>query len=120
MELTKEKITMYQKELCSECPDAPMDSCPCGCLRKAIYNALCDAADNIENLKSELEQVKRERDGLLIYFENMSSKPDCNTCIDKECVYRPRPGETVRANCPMWHGISGKGKAEKALRGREK
>ena len=57
-----------------------------------------------EKLRGELEQVKAERDALKIYFDDLSSKPDCNTCAKKQCEYKPRVGQTVRANCPLWSG----------------
>ena len=55
-------------------------------------------------LRAELEKVKAERDALKIYFDDLSSKPDCNTCAKKRCEYKPRVGQTVRANCPLWSG----------------
>ena len=39
-------IGWIREELCLECPDAPMETCKCGCMKKAIINA-------IEYLKSE-------------------------------------------------------------------
>lgn len=69
------------------------------------YNGLYhQAADTITELRAELEQVKAERDALKIYFNDLSSKPDCNTCARKYCEYKPRVGQTVRANCPLWRG----------------
>lgn len=56
------------------------------------------------NLKNELEQVKHQRDSYRAYYDDMASKPNCNTCADKDCKYRPIPGDTVRANCPLWRG----------------
>ena len=38
--INTEKMKIFQKELCKDCPDAPMDDCPYGCMRKAIYDAL--------------------------------------------------------------------------------
>lgn len=56
------------------------------------------------NLKNELEQVKHQLDSYRAYYDDMASKPNCNTCADKDCKYRPIPGDTVRANCPLWRG----------------
>lgn len=59
------------------------------------------------NLKyvKELEQVKRERDAYEFCGKDLLSRGNCNDCGGKEnCDYRPRPGETVRANCPLWRG----------------
>ena len=57
-----------------------------------------------EKLRAELEQVKVERDAYQAYFKDLSSKPDCNTCEKRNCDYRPKPGATVRANCPLYSG----------------
>ena len=32
--ITKEKLAIYARELCSECPDAPMEECDCYCMKK--------------------------------------------------------------------------------------
>ena len=53
---------------------------------------------------AELEQVKHQRDSYRMYHDDLASKPNCNTCADKDCKYRPIPGDTVRANCPLWRG----------------
>ena len=56
------------------------------------------------DLKNELEQVKHQLDSYRMYHDDLASKPNCNTCADKDCKYRPIPGDTVRANCPLWRG----------------
>ncbi len=38
----------------------------------------------------------------IMYYQKVSSFPDCNTCGDKDCKYRPGWGEQVRINCPLW------------------
>lgn len=63
-----------------------------------------EAADALEQLQAELERVRVERDAYKVYFMDVSSKPDCNTCEKKGCEYRPRVGDTVRANCPLYSG----------------
>lgn len=35
------------------------------------------------------------------FFDDVANKPHCNDCVDKECKYRPRPGEVTRFNCPL-------------------
>ena len=60
--------------------------------------------DENEKLRAELEQVKHQRDSYRMYHDDLASKPNCNTCADKDCKYRPIPGDTVRANCPLWRG----------------
>ena len=57
-----------------------------------------------EKLRVELERVKVERDAYQAYFKDLSSKPDCNTCEKRNCDYRPKPGATVRVNCPLYSG----------------
>jgi chromosome segregation ATPase len=57
-----------------------------------------------EKLRAELEQVKHQRDSYRMYHDDLVSKPNCNTCADKDCKYRPIPGDTVRANCLLWRG----------------
>ena len=57
-----------------------------------------------EKLRAELERVKVERDAYQVYFKDLSSKPDCNTCEKRNCDYRPKLGATVRANCPLYSG----------------
>ena len=57
-----------------------------------------------EKLLAELERVKVERDAYQVYFKDLSSKPDCNTCEKRNCNYRPKLGATVRVNCPLYSG----------------
>lgn len=65
---------------------------------------LREAATALEQLQAELERVRVERDAYKVYFMDVSSKPDCNTCEKRGCEYRPRVGDTVRANCPLYSG----------------
>ena len=67
-------------------------------------NEDCIGENEWSAIGSELEQVKRERDGIKSAFEDVASKPNCNTCCDRSCMYRPRAGETTRFNCPLWRG----------------
>lgn len=60
----------------------------------------------LDRLLAELGQVKHQRDSYRLYHDDLASKPNCNTCADKDCKYRPIPGDTVRANCPLWRGNS--------------
>lgn len=50
------------------------------------------------------EKAEKERDTYKIFFDDVSSKPDCNTCDKQYCEYRPNPGQTTRFNCPLWRG----------------
>ena len=36
------------------------------------------------------------------YYQRVKSFHDCNDCKDKTCKYKPRLGEQVRINCPLW------------------
>ena len=67
-------------------------------------DVLDEAATALEQLQAELERVRVERDAYKVYFMDVSSKPDCNTCEKMGCGYRPRVGDTVRANCPLYSG----------------
>ena len=58
----------------------------------------------LDRLLAELGQVKHQRDSYRLYHDDLASNPNCNTCADKDCKYRPIPGDTVRANCPLWRG----------------
>lgn len=57
-----------------------------------------------KRLWAELEQVRRQRDSYRAYYWDLAQKPNCHTCADRDCKYRPLPGDTVRANCPLWRG----------------
>lgn len=75
-----------------------------GDMSKCIPRMTADAATALEQLQAELERVRVERDAYKVYFMAVSSKPDCNTCEKMGCEYRPRVGDTVRANCPLYSG----------------
>lgn len=38
------------------------------------------------------------------YYDRVASLPDCNDCGRWDCEYKPRWGEQVRINCPLWRG----------------
>ena len=77
-------------------------------VRKRQEEAMTDIANDFQRqlhaALDELEQVKHQRDSYRAYYDDLASKPNCNTCADKDCKYRPIPGDTVRANCPLWRG----------------
>lgn len=61
MLLTEKNMEIFTKELCLECPDAPMDECPCGCMKKAIRNALQEGFEALkEKLVSNTNTVQPE------------------------------------------------------------
>ena len=35
-------------------------------------------------------------------YEEILKLNDCNTCRNKNCPYRPKLGERVRINCPLY------------------
>ena len=72
-------------------------------IEKLIEHLKLATAD-MDHLRDELEQAKAEITGYKIYYEEMTSKEDCNTCNKLACIYRPRLGDTVRVNCPLWRG----------------
>ena len=74
------------------------------CLIVKAATALSTLQAENAQLRAELERVKVERDAYQVYFKDLSSKPDCNTCEKRNCDYRPRLGATVRANCPLYSG----------------
>lgn len=48
--------------------------------------------------------AEQERDTYKIFFDDVSSKPDCNTCCREQCEYKPKISQTTRFNCPLWRG----------------
>lgn len=52
---------------------------------------------------NELKNVVAGILGVMDYAERVAALPDCNTCGKvKACEYLPKPGESVRINCPLW------------------
>ena len=39
--------------------------------------------------------------------EQVMELPSCNDCGDKDCEYKPRPGQHARINCPLWRPMEG-------------
>ena len=35
-------------------------------------------------------------------YDEIMSLHDCNDCEKKNCPYKPKPGQMVRFNCPLW------------------
>ena len=59
--ITKEKLEIYARELCLECPDAPMEECLCGCMKKAIYNALAETLQEREERSKGCEHCNNKK-----------------------------------------------------------
>ena len=39
---------------------------------------------------------------VLMAYRNIIQTGDCNTCHDRNCQYRPKPGQMVVYNCPFY------------------
>ncbi len=76
-------------------------------LARTTAEALTALKSKNEKLRDELEKVKREKSALKNFYREVVSTPDCNTCKNKDCIYRPKPGEITRFNCPLWRGVKG-------------
>ena len=61
-------------------------------------------AEECDRTNFGCQAKKVERDAYQVYFKDLSSKPDCNTCEKRSCEYKPRPGAIVRVNCPLYSG----------------
>lgn len=85
----RELETGFRTEKCENGPECV----ELGRVRKALAEA-----------EARAEKAERERDAYKIFFDDVSSKPDCNTCCLKQCEYRPEIGQTTRFNCPLWRG----------------
>lgn len=62
-------------------------------------NWICGWFDRREDVKDP------EKRGLEIFYKNVSSVTNCNTCARATCQYRPLPGQQTRFNCPLWANI---------------
>lgn len=38
----------------------------------------------------------------LIVYRNIVEKGNCNSCKNKNCQWKPKPGQLVRYNCPHY------------------
>ena len=56
----------------------------------------------IFHLDAELESTKEKLASYKVFYDDVVNEPDCNTCANKYCQFRPQPGETTRFNCPLW------------------
>ena len=54
---------------------------------------------------SNLDEVISNLSNVLDYlrdYQDIQELPTCNDCADSRCFYRPKPGQMVRFNCPLW------------------
>lgn len=38
----------------------------------------------------------------LMVYRNITESEDCNICKNKDCQWKPKPGQLVRYNCPHY------------------
>lgn len=66
----------------------------------------------------QLARVVHHIADCILYYERLSSLPDCNTCgKQRSCKYRPAWGDPVRINCPLYQEMELKGADAPADRG---
>lgn len=56
----------------------------------------------IFHLDAELESTKEKLASYKVFYDDVVNEPDCITCANKYCQFRPQPGEITRFNCPLW------------------
>lgn len=49
-----------------------------------------------------LRAAEKELGRLNAFYISVTSLPDCNTCGNKICGYKPKWGQSIRINCPLW------------------
>lgn len=57
-----------------------------------------------QELDGKLKSAECELNGLRIFYNDVSSMTNCNTCKNELCEYRPKAGQSTRFNCPLWKG----------------
>lgn len=73
-------------------------------MTKCIPIMTSDATTAITDLLARAEAEEARAEKYKFFFDDVSVKPNCNTCADLECTYRPNPGQIMRFNCPLWRG----------------
>ncbi len=53
---------------------------------------------------SEVAEILTTAAQVLREYERISALPNCLTCHDKDCKYKPGDKDYVRINCPLWKG----------------
>lgn len=69
-----------------------------------IIGDLRQGAKSITDLLARAEAAEASAEKYKSFFDDVAEKPNCNTCADQKCTYRPNPGEITRFNCPLWRG----------------
>ena len=58
-------------------------------------------------MKLSILEIKESIDtvsAVLDVYLQIAAMPSCNTCRKVDCEYRPKDGEKMRLNCPLWEG----------------
>ena len=71
---------------------------------KYASTAIIELLERAESAEARVKKAEYERDCYKIFFYDVNTKNNCNNCEETGCQYRPRLGETVRFNCPLWRG----------------
>ena len=66
------------------------------------YKWLCGR--HFAKYEARAEAAEASAEKYKSFFDDVAEKPNCNTCADQKCTYRPNPGEITRFNCPLWRG----------------
>ena len=55
----------------------------------------------MSKLDDTISTVAHILDCLMVY-RNIVESGDCNVCKNKHCQWKPKPGQLVRYNCPLY------------------
>ena len=121
IEIRDNILSMFTKFPCTDCRQKKFcDSCRkgrgCGQFQewdsiteKTIKGEIALASLNQKEIKESLNSIIAERNRLKLELETIRKQfrmilemPDCNNCANKNCQYRPKWGENIRINCPLW------------------
>ncbi|MBO5610593.1 MAG: hypothetical protein J5929_09545 [Eubacterium sp.] len=64
---------------------------------KSYYNLNASMAD--EDCAVEFQKIA----DWLRLLKEIIDQGDCNDCGNRGCLYKPKPGQLVRYNCPLHH-----------------
>ena len=60
----------------------------------------------MSRLDEAIESVAYILDCLMV-CRNMIEAGECNSCKNKDCQWKPKPGQRVRYNCPHYEAEEG-------------
>ena len=55
----------------------------------------------MSRLDDTIANVAYILDTLMVY-RNIAQSGNCNTCDNRDCKWKPKPGQLVRYNCPFY------------------